>query len=136
MSPQHTIADCVRLLELADLIQNTAKVIINQWAVAEERPVKSHESESAIASPALFNAQKTLLSAAGLLTELVSDPSSRLLEVSSQYNEARALHIAAELRVADIIAKSPDQRASIQTLSEATGIERRKLGMWTSPTPI
>ncbi|PLN86961.1 S-adenosyl-L-methionine-dependent methyltransferase [Aspergillus taichungensis] len=122
MSPQHTIADCARLLELTDLIQNTAKVIINEWAAAEERPVET------IVSPSLFNAQKTLLSAAGLLTELVSDPSSRLLEVSSQYNEARALHIAAELRVADIIAKSPDQRATIQTISEASGIERRKLG--------
>ncbi|GFF50688.1 sterigmatocystin 8-O-methyltransferase [Aspergillus udagawae] len=122
MSAQRTIADAARLLELCDLISRTARVIIDQWAA--EIPAESTN----IASPALFNAQKTLLSASGLLTELVSDPSSRLLEVSSQYNEARALHIVAELRVPDVIARKESQQATIEELSEATGIEKRKLG--------
>jgi Mlc titration factor MtfA (ptsG expression regulator) len=122
MSAQRTIADAARLLELCDLISRTARVIIDQWAA--EIPAEC----TSIASPALFNAQKTLLSASGLLTELVSDPSSRLLEVSSQYNEARALHIVAELRVPDVIARKESQQATIEELSEATGIEKRKLG--------
>ncbi|THC94252.1 hypothetical protein EYZ11_006261 [Aspergillus tanneri] len=127
MSAQRTIADAARLLELSDLISRTARLIIDQWAT--ETPAGTETgSVSNIASPALFNAQKTLLSASGLLTELVSEPSSRLLEVSSQYNEARALHIVAELRVPDVIAKKEGQKATIEELSEATGIEKRKLG--------
>ncbi|KAL2869086.1 O-methyltransferase tpcA [Aspergillus lucknowensis] len=127
MSTPRTIADAARLLELSDLISRTARVIIDEWAT--ETPAEPEAgSASNIASTTLFNAQKTLLSASGLLTELVSDPSSRLLEVSSQYNEARALHIVAELRVPDVIANTKSQQATIEELSEATGIEKRKLG--------
>ncbi|KAL4915849.1 S-adenosyl-L-methionine-dependent methyltransferase [Aspergillus aurantiobrunneus] len=127
MSPERTIADAARLLELSDLISRTARVMIEQWG-AESAGNANAKSAANIASPGLYTAQKTLLSAAGLLTELVSDPSSRLLEVSSQYNEARALHIMAELRVPDAIAKKESQQASLEELSEVTGIEKRKLG--------
>ncbi|KAF2199794.1 S-adenosyl-L-methionine-dependent methyltransferase [Delitschia confertaspora ATCC 74209] len=128
MAPQHTLADAVRLMELADLIKDTVKVVIDEWSKEPASTKSGNASTGAIASPALFDAQKTLLSASGVLTELVSDPASRVLEVSSQYNEARALHIVAELRVPDVIDGTPSKEATIEEISEAVGIEKRKLG--------
>jgi hypothetical protein len=127
MAPQPSLADAVRLLQLADLIKDTARVVVDEWS-KEPNTKSDSASTGSIASPTLFEAQKTLLSASGLLTELVSDPASRVLEVSSQYNEARALHIAAELRVADVIDSSPNKEAPIEEISQAIGIENRKLG--------
>ncbi|KAF4225477.1 hypothetical protein CNMCM8980_008650 [Aspergillus fumigatiaffinis] len=123
MSTQQTIANAARLLELCNLISRTARVIIDQWAAGT--PAKSTN----IALPALSNnTQKTLPSTSDLLTELVSDLSSCLLEVSSQYNKARALHIVAELCVPDVITRKESQQVTVDELSEATRIEKWKLG--------
>lgn len=127
MAAQPTLADAMRLLQLADLIKDTAKVVVDEWSKNPNTNTANALSGS-IASPRLFEAQKTLLSASGLLTELVSDPASRVLEVSSQYNEARCLHIAAELRVADLIDSSPNKEAPVEEITKAIGIEKRKLG--------
>ena len=59
-----------------------------------------------------------MLAAVGMVTELVSDPSSRLLEVSSQYFEARALRIAAERRIPDLLAKGQGQGQLVDGESE------------------
>ncbi|KAI1172125.1 S-adenosyl-L-methionine-dependent methyltransferase [Nemania sp. FL0916] len=110
-----------QLLELSDLIQTS---ITNYVKLKHAR---SGENEAPLPAKPLFDAQRTLLAAAGLLTELVSQPQNRLLEVSSQYFEARALHIVADNRVPDILAKSGDQGVDIKALSSAVGIESRKL---------
>jgi hypothetical protein len=120
-APKST-ADFYKLLQLTELIQKTSTTLLKEWASG------SSDSNSGLASPELFEAQRTLLSAAGLLTELVSDPATRLLEVSSQYNEARALHIASDLRVPDVLAKN-EKGVKIDDISSAVGIESRKLGV-------
>lgn len=76
--------------------------------------------------------QKTVLAAAGSLIELISEPSNRLIEVSMQYFEARALHLAAERRIPDLLssrARDGDQVAglSVEEIGNETGIEPRKL---------
>lgn len=63
-------------------------------------------SKNDLPAKPLFDAQRALLSAAGKLTGLVSQPSARILEVSSQYFEARRLHTIAEKRVPDILVKA------------------------------
>ncbi|KAI0966730.1 S-adenosyl-L-methionine-dependent methyltransferase [Xylaria arbuscula] len=75
----------------------------------------------------MFNAQRTLIAALGSVEELVSDPSMRLLSLSTQYFESRALHIAAEHRVPDIIDKRGNAGLNVSVISEETGIEERKL---------
>lgn len=74
-----------------------------------------------------FNVQRNLLAAAGKLTELVSSPSNRLLEVSSQYFEARALHIAVDKRIPNLIDTAPEKVLTIEALAKQVGIEPRKL---------
>ncbi|TRX93219.1 hypothetical protein FHL15_005798 [Xylaria flabelliformis] len=110
-----------RLLQLGGLIQTSIANYVN----LKHSSVK--ENESSLPAKPLFDAQRTLLAAAGLLTELVSQPQNRLLEVSSQYFEARALHIVADKRIPDIIAKNGDQGVDIKILASIVGIEYRKL---------
>ncbi|KAI0103343.1 S-adenosyl-L-methionine-dependent methyltransferase [Nemania sp. FL0031] len=113
--------DSRRLLLLGDLIQSS----IANYVKLKHSPVE--KNESSLPAKPLFDAQRTLLAAAGLLTELVSEPQNRLLEVSSQYFEARALHIVADKRVPDILAKSGNEGVDIKTLASTVGIESRKL---------
>lgn len=109
-----------QLLQLSDLIQKS----VANYVSLKNSAVESNEGT--LPSKPLFDAQRTLLAAAGLLTELVSEPSNRLLEVSSQYFEARCLHIVADKRVPDILAANK-AGVDIQTLASAVNIEPRKL---------
>lgn len=85
------------------------------------------QAPQALPDRELFDHQRTLLAAAGTLTELVSEPQNRLLEVSSQYFEARALHIAADARIPNILAKHGESGVAIEALASEVGIESRKL---------
>lgn len=129
-----TINDAHQLLQLAEVTRDSIHSIIAEWAkVPPPRFNKDggiDESEANLPSRKLFEAQRTLIATTGKLVELVSSPSSRLLEVSSQYNEARCLHIAAVLRIPDILAEDGDKGVSMEHIAEKVGLEKRKLGMF------
>lgn len=121
------------LLQLGDLIQVTISKLVQSRQSAERVPSNgtgdvrnASGAATDLADWEAFNAQRTLLAASGTLTELVSKPENRLLEVSSQYFEARALHIAADARIPDLLAESAGG-VSIDVLSAKVGIESRKL---------
>lgn len=105
-----------QLQQLGALIQSALTTLITT----------SQNSTDALPSKTLFDAQRTILSAAGMLTELASDPSSRLFEVSTQYFEARALHIAAENRIPDLLAAS-DEGVTVEELAKTIGCDAAKL---------
>lgn len=67
-----------------------------------------------------------------MLTELVSPPSNRLLEVPTQYFESRGLHIAASQHIPDLLAPAGDEGLDLETLAAKAGIEARKLGTYTA----
>ncbi|KAG2419142.1 hypothetical protein HFD88_002246 [Aspergillus terreus] len=131
-----TLSDAHQLLQLADLTQDSIHRIIGEWAKLPTSAPGTQgkgsspggDSEANLPSRALFEAQRTLLATTGKLVELISSPSSRLLEVSSQYNEARCLHIAAVLRIPDLLADHGSEGVPIERLAEKVGIETRKLG--------
>lgn len=131
-----TLQDAHQLLQLADITRNSINQIIAEWAKLPSSSPKedngADESEKTLPSHELFEAQRTLIAATGKLTELVSDPSSRLLEVSSQYNEARCLHIAAVLKIPDFLSESGNKGVSLEDVAKKVGIEKRKLGMFAS----
>lgn len=134
-----SVKDVVQLLQLTDLISITGRKIIDEWSKESENPKVAAlqddgSSISAILpSRELHEMQRIVLAAAGSLIELVEEPSRRLLEVSSQYFEARALHVAAERRIPDLLssasARNGDQSAglSVKEIGNATGIEPLKL---------
>ncbi|KAI1335920.1 S-adenosyl-L-methionine-dependent methyltransferase [Xylariaceae sp. FL0016] len=86
------------------------------------------DGEESLPSRPCFDAERTLLSASGLLTELVGSPSKRLLEVSMQYFEARALHLVASQRIPDLLAKAGEEGVDLNTIAAASGVEALKLG--------
>jgi len=114
------------LLQLGELIQTSISNLVSQRQGASA----TKKAEGTLPAKPLFDAQRTLLAAAGMLTELVSDGQNRLLEVSSQYFEARALHVVADKRIPDILASHQDAGGlDVKTLAAEVGIEARKLCM-------
>jgi len=111
-----------KLLQLGALIQSSIASYVEHDNLDNE----------SLSSNERFNAQRAILAAAGSLTELFSDPSSRLLEVSSQYFEARALHIVANQRIPDILAKGGEKGVDLLELASSVGIETKKLGKCTA----
>ncbi|KAI9672395.1 MAG: hypothetical protein M1817_003417 [Caeruleum heppii] len=121
-----TVGDAARLLQLVDLISASAKTVINEWAEGGEVTV-GEDGNSSLMSHEYYEAQRTILAAAGMLTEVVGHPQKRLLELSCQFFEARALQIVAEHRIPDMLAKSENRHMSAGAISAAIGIEPRKL---------
>lgn len=118
------IQDAVQLLQVAELVSTTARTIIEEWS---KESAGIEELAGVLPSHKLYEAQRILLAATGKITELVVEPSSRLIEVSSQYFEARALHIAAEKRVADFLADAGNTGRTVKDLGHATGLELLKI---------
>ena len=123
--PAKTLQDVAQLLQISDLISTNIRRVIEAWSV-ESNPSSSQTSKI-LPSPALHEAQRTLLSATGTLAELVSEPSVRVLELGCQYWESRALYIAAERRIPDALAHAEGAALTAEDLAEKTGIEVRKL---------
>nr|POE77916.1 o-methyltransferase geda [Quercus suber] len=145
--PTGTIQDAAQLLKLSKLITSSITDVIEAWAaessagahagVTNKQPNGSAgDTSNGVPAPVavdselptwqLFQAQRVLLGAVGKLTELISEPSSRLLEVSSQYNESRSLFIAAERKIPDLLSSSPSG-LSVAEIGQKVGIEAGKL---------
>ncbi|KAL9583819.1 MAG: hypothetical protein Q9212_002492, partial [Teloschistes hypoglaucus] len=121
--PLKTVADAAQLLQISELITSNIRRVIDAWA-DEATGSKDSKDSKTLPSPALHEAQRTLLAATGTLVELVSEPSVRVLELACQYWESRALYIAAERRIPDLLATEP---LSASELSARVGIEQGKL---------
>lgn len=134
MSPQsRSISEAVQLLQTAELISQSARTIFSEWAkdaeALQDQPQTNGHSTNIPSPPTLpshelYEAQRTILAATGKLTELISDPSVRILEVATQFQESRALYIAAERRIPDFLGS---QNKHIKEISEHAKIESRKL---------
>lgn len=114
MDPNSTSA---QLIQLGVLIQSAIATLVTS----------TEDTANPLPPKKLFDAQRTILSAAGKLTELVSTPSNRLLEVSTQYYEARALHIAAEKRIPDMLVDYDETGVPVKELAVKVGCEPTKL---------
>lgn len=125
-----SLKDAAQLLELSELFSTNVQTVIQEWA-KEQEPDANNDGASPHMLPSLrlYEAQRTLLALTGKLTELVAEPSLRIMEVGCQYWESRALYIACERRIPDILAAPADIKTgvSIKTLGAKTGIEADKL---------
>jgi hypothetical protein len=123
-----SLVDASELLQVSKIISAAVHTVIDEWA--KETQPGTASTTDILPSPALYRAQRTILAATGKLTELVSEPPNRVLEVACQYWECRALSIAAERRIPDLLAANEREGkdgVNVQALAEATGIERLKL---------
>lgn len=125
------------LLQTVDIISANARTIIKEWSseqnsdghgLANGVPSGSPSSTATLPSHALFQAQKTILAAVGKITELVSEPPNRLLEVGTSYWEARCLCIAAERRIPDFLAERGGKcGVHAEDIAKEKGVEVKKL---------
>lgn len=118
-----------QLLSLVNLINKTSQTILREWE--KEEPVAFDVSRTGYEPPLptweLYNAQRTIVSACGAFAALVQNPQLRLLELSSGFFESRALHIALEHRIPDILART-EGGTYIGDLSAEIGVDSLKLG--------
>lgn len=77
----------------------------------------------------LWEAQRTIEAASGALVELTAEPYQRIQQVLTVFWESRALFIAAERRIPDLLANAEDEGMHIEVLAKKTTIEARKLSM-------
>ena len=129
--PTKSLSDAAQLLQLSDLFTTNVRTVIKEWAKEQEANASNDgASPDMLPSLRLYEAQRTLLALTGKLTELIAEPSLRIMEVGCQYWESRALFIACERRIPDILAASEESAqlgVSVDRLGKQTGIEADKL---------
>ncbi|KIP12880.1 hypothetical protein PHLGIDRAFT_97630 [Phlebiopsis gigantea 11061_1 CR5-6] len=119
-----------KLLALVDLVNKTAQTILAEWETEDASSSSSQpEQDSPLPSWELYNARRTLAGACGAFDELVYDPQLRLLEMGVSFFHSRALYIATEHRIADILAHTDRVRGGMYVgdISAKVGIDARKL---------
>ena len=121
-----TVVEINELLQVSELLTGAVRTVIDEWA-KETRDITPSGTVAFLPSQELHQAQRTILAIAGKLIELVSEPSQRILEVACQYWECRALSVAAERRIPDLLAAKGDEGVEIAVLAKTTTIESAKL---------
>ncbi|KAB2568991.1 O-methyltransferase gedA [Lasiodiplodia theobromae] len=119
-----------QLRQLCKLLTENIEVVINEW--------KKEKAPNEVPSKEAYEAQRILTSAMGKVRELVVDPRYQIMEISQRYTDSRALFIAVERRVADLLEDGEGdgkQGCSLEFLAEKTGVERRKLGKYSFKSP-
>ncbi|KZT63929.1 S-adenosyl-L-methionine-dependent methyltransferase [Daedalea quercina L-15889] len=116
-----------KLRDLVRLINDASEVVIQEWQ-AELKDSSVDPSTSLLPSAELFDARRSLLGACGMVSDIVAEPQHRLMEIASEYYISRALHVAAEGRIADILVDAdPEEGLHVKEIALKTGVEQWKL---------
>ena len=124
-----TTLDVANLLKTSELLTKCVRTVIEEWSLDYSDSSSSNHAPTTLPSHTLHEAQRTILAICGTLTELVSEPPSRVIEIACQYWESRALYVAAERRIPDLLSTTEARENGISALElgKATGIEQQKL---------
>lgn len=125
---RRSLTDAANLLSITDLLNRSIRTVIDEWAKESVGLPGTNGSPKILPSHELHQAQRTILAICGTLTELVAEPASRVIEVACGYWESRALYIAAERRIPDLLSRAGEGGMSAKELGKVTGIESAKLG--------
>lgn len=125
-----TQEDADKLLQLSDLLREAALTVKEEWAKEDfsDKKTSSGDTAKILPSHKLWNAEKTIEAISGALVELVSEPYQRIQQVLTEYIESRALFIAAERRIPDLLAEAGEEGLDLDVIAEKTRIEPKKLG--------
>ena len=122
-----------RLRELGALLNEAIETLASQWEVSADQDNGSEDSvKNSTVSQAEYHASRLIHSALGSLEALVVPPPSFLLRLSMSYSISRALHIAAEHNIAELLSEA-DDGIPIDALAVSTGVEDGKLRESSSP---
>ncbi|KAI1760579.1 S-adenosyl-L-methionine-dependent methyltransferase [Hypoxylon sp. FL1150] len=122
--------EAAKLLQLSDRLREAALTVQDEWAKEDfSGPLTGEGSPTARILPShrLWEAEKTIEAISGSLVEMVSEPYQRVQQILTQFMESRALFIAAERDIPDLLAEAGDEGLAIDVLAEKTHIESKKL---------
>nr|BBL33419.1 putative methyltransferase [Lachnum palmae] len=136
-----TSADADQLIQLGKLLNEVIQTVTKEWSEEKfakkggdtngvngaKAPTELSDTADVLPSWPLFQAQRTIHSIAGALTELVTEPHNRLTEFMGGYWESRALFIAAERRIPDLLDAAGPDGLDVKAIAKQTGIEHLKL---------
>ena len=128
-----TPAERKQLIDLGLLLSDNIKVVTEEWAKEDYttdpngRDDVIFDQANILPSRRLHEAQRSILAISGSLNELLIEPANRLQEFAGQFWEARALAVAAERRIPDLLHNAGDDGVDVKTLSKETGVESAKL---------
>jgi len=114
------------LRELIRMLTEASEVVIKEWEAAEQEPAV--EPVASLPSAGLYEARRVMIGACGMCVDLVQEPENRLSDVGFSYFLSRALHIAVQARVADVLdGADPNEGLSSEVIGEKVGINALKL---------
>ncbi|KIW65329.1 hypothetical protein, variant [Phialophora macrospora] len=119
-----------QLREVSAILSAAVETLASEWESLPSRDTADPDVQrdgSRSVSWAEHDAAKVIFAAMGSLESLVQEPHSRLLNLSMSYFIARALHIAVEHRIADLLARAGKDGVSGTSLARSTGIEEGKI---------
>ena len=114
-----------QLRSLVKLITEASERVISGWE-AEAAAQTADTTARTFPPHDLYEARQVVVSAGAMLVDLVQDPQIRILELGSQYYEARALHIAVVALGRYAFARPPEWLDDEQyvRLDQATGMAK------------
>ena len=120
------------LRSLVKLLVDYSEVVIKDWE-AEDQPsaaAEKHPSTPPLPSRQLFEAQRVIRGACGMVVDLVQEPRLRLYEVSTSFALSQAFDTSIRAGVPDILAKADEFTGiSVTELSKRSGVDEKKLGL-------
>ncbi|KAI2622395.1 S-adenosyl-L-methionine-dependent methyltransferase [Hypoxylon sp. NC1633] len=118
-----------KLLKLSDQLREAALTVKEEWAKEDfsKGPVESEDTARLLPSHRLWEAEKTIEAISGSLVELVSEPYQRVQQILTLFIESRALFIAAERDIPDLLAEAGNKGLKIEVIAKKTNIEAKKL---------
>ena len=129
MSATDTKKNVIQLREILSLLSTAVEKIASEWELRSSEDSLHARNEGADSSESHdeYDAVKTVLAAVGSLESLIMEPHVRLISLSTSYTIARALHIAAENSVAEVLARAGESGLRATHLARSTGIDEKKL---------
>lgn len=119
-----------KLLALVDLINTAAQTVVQEWAKEDLQTQCEWKIENSIPPLQLHDAQRTIIGSCGGLSELLLHPEHLISEVALGFFQSRALHIAAENRIADILATAEHGNGmAIKEIGAKVALDPHKLGL-------
>ena len=121
------------LRSLIQLLVDYSEVVIENWEAVDQQDVSSDEPNLTPGLPSrqLYEAQRVIRGACGMVGNLVQDPRMRLVELSTSFALAQAFETTVRAGVPDLLASTDESGGlPLTELSERSGVDEKKLGLF------
>jgi hypothetical protein len=129
MTATHDEKPVAQLREILALLSTAVEQLACEWESRLGTGICHAELENvgSNVTHAEYKTVKTVLAAVGSLESLIVEPHAHLFSMATSYTIARALHVAAENNVAEVLAGAGEGGLRAAELATSTGIEEKKL---------